>query len=539
MFIVKYYIAGVILAFAATFLSTELYIKVLSAWLGLSLSLVSLAYIFDLPWVFRKKSNGSIPFYVRWLFIPFLLGSQLYNFWARKNDKVPAIQKIDEHLFLACRLFSSDVPALQEKGVTAILDVTAEFDGLDWTAENEHLDYLNLPVLDHKSPNAEELIKAIYWLENHISNARTVVIHCALGRGRSVLVMAAYLLSKNPEWSVEQALAKIQGIRATANLNKVQLKALKRFHKSGLFTLQSSLWIIANPVSGGGKWPENKAEVIERLSPYFLLHILETTTQTSAATLTQQAINSGAKNIVACGGDGTLTEVAGELVTTNITMGMLPMGTANALAHVLLGFSSKLIPVSVACDVIITGETTRIDSAKCNDTLMLLLVGLGFEHKMIASANREEKDVSGQLAYVQALWQAIDVNKTLTLQMQLDDLPTQTIETTSLVIANAAPFTTILAQGGGEPDINDGLLDITWLPPQQDITNNVLSLAELALSGLSDQINPLQSKHIKAKKITLSAEHELEYVIDGEVFYANDLAIEILPKSLSIMVRYR
>ncbi len=539
MFIVKYYIAGAILAFAATFLSTELYIKVLSAWLGLSLSLVSLAYIFDLPWVFRKKSNGSIPFYVRWLFIPFLLGSQLYNFWARKNDKVPAIQKIDEHLFLACRLFSSDVPALQEKGVTAILDVTAEFDGLDWTAENEHLDYLNLPVLDHKSPNAEELIKAIYWLENHISNARTVVIHCALGRGRSVLVMAAYLLSKNPEWSVEQALAKIQGIRATANLNKVQLKALKRFHKSGLFTLQSPLWIIANPVSGGGKWPENKAEVIERLSPYFLLHILETTTQTSAATLTQQAINSGAKNIVACGGDGTLTEVAGELVTTNITMGMLPMGTANALAHVLLGFSSKLIPVSVACDVIITGETTRIDSAKCNDTLMLLLVGLGFEHKMIASANREEKDVSGQLAYVQALWQAIDVNKTLTLQMQLDDLPTQNIETTSLVIANAAPFTTILAQGGGEPDINDGLLDITWLPPQQDITNNVLSLAELALSGLSDQINPLQSKHIKAKKITLSAEHKLEYVIDGEVFYANDLAIEILPKSLSIMVRYR
>lgn len=539
MFIVKYYIAGAILAFAATFLSTELYIKVLSAWLGLSLSLVSLAYIFDLPWVFRKKSNGSIPFYVRWLFIPFLLGSQLYNFWARKNDKVPAIQKIDEHLFLACRLFSSDVPALQEKGVTAILDVTAEFDGLDWTAENEHLDYLNLPVLDHKSPNAEELIKAIYWLENHISNARTVVIHCALGRGRSVLVMAAYLLSKNPEWSVEQALAKIQGIRATANLNKVQLKALKRFHKSGLFTLQSPLWIIANPVSGGGKWPDNKAEVIERLSPYFLLHILETTTQTSAATLTQQAINSGAKTIIACGGDGTLTEVAGELVTTNIIMGMLPMGTANALAHVLLGFSSKLIPVSVACDVIITGETTRIDSAKCNDTLMLLLVGLGFEHKMIASANREEKDVSGQLAYVQALWQAIDVNKTLTLQTQFDDLPTQTIETTSLVIANAAPFTTILAQGGGEPDINDGLLDITWLPPQQDVTNNVLSLAELALSGLSDQINPLQSKHIKAKKITLSAEHELEYVIDGEVFYANDLAIEVLPKSLNIMVRYR
>ena len=535
MFIVKYYIVGAILAFISLLLSTELYFKVIWAWIGLSLTLVSLAYVFDLPWIFRKKINGSIPFYIRWLFIPFLLGSQLYNFYARKYDKVPAIQKIDQQLFLACRLFPSDIPTLQKAGVTAILDVTAEFDGLDWTAENEQLDYLNLPVLDHKSPKAEELIKAIYWLENHISNTRGVVIHCALGRGRSVLVMAAYLLSKNQSWSVEQALAKIQGIRATANLNKVQLNALKRFHQEGLFKLQAPLWIIANPVSGGGKWPENKAEVIERLSPYFLLHILETTKQISAATLTQQAINDGAKTIIACGGDGTVTEVAGELVSTDITMAILPMGTANALAHVLLGFSTKLIPVGVACDVIVAGQVKKIDSAKCNDALMLLLVGLGFEHKMIASANREAKDVSGQLAYLQALWQAVSRNKMLTLQVSIDDLPSKTIETASLVIANAAPFTTILAQGGGEPGIDDGLLDITWIPPQQDMTNNVLSLAELALSGLSEQVNPLQSEHISAKKIAITADHEIEYVIDGEVFHANDIHIEIIPKSLSIL----
>ena len=536
MFIVKYYLAGAALSFALLFFSTALLLKLIFAWVGLSLSIVSLAYIFDIPAIFRKKTNGSIPLYIRWVFIPFLLGSRAYNFWARKNDKVPAIQKIDEQLFLACRLFPSDIESLKAKGITAILDVTAEFDGLDWTLENEALDYFNLPVLDHKSPKPKELLKAIHWLENHISKSNAVVIHCALGRGRSVLVMAAYLLSKNQSWSVEQALAKIQGIRATANLNKVQLKALKRFHQEGLFKQQTPLWIIANSVSGGGKWPENKAEVIERLSPYFLLHILETTEQISAATLTQQAISDGAKTIIACGGDGTLTEVAGELVNTDISMGILPMGTANALAHVLLGFSTKLIPVSVACDVIISGQVKKIDSAKCNETLMLLLVGLGFEHKMIASANREEKDVGGQFAYLQALWQAVSTNKVLTMQVHIDDSPPQTIETASLVIANAAPFTTILAQGGGEPDINDGLLDITWIPRQQDMTNNVLSLAELALSGLSEQVNPLQSEHISAKKVAITADHEIEYVIDGEVFHADDLRIEVLPKSLSILV---
>lgn len=536
MFIVKYYLTGAIFAFISLLSITNIYIGIILAWIGLSLSLVSVAYIFDLPWIFRKKTNGSIPFYIRWLFVPFLLGSQLYNFYARKYDKVPAIQKIDQQLFLACRLFPSDIPSLKKSGVSAILDVTAEFDGLDWTAENEHLDYFNLPVLDHKSPKAEALVKAIHWLENHISHTHGVVIHCALGRGRSVLVMAAYLLSKNPSWSVEQALAKIQGIRATANLNKVQLKALKGFHKEGLFKVQAPLWIVANPVSGAGKWSTNKAEIIERLSPHFLLHILETTEHTSAKTLTQQAISDGAKTVIACGGDGTVTEVAGELINTDIAMGILPMGTANALAHVLLGFSTKLIPVSVACDVIIAKQVKKIDSAKCNNDLMLLLVGLGFEHKMIASANREEKDVGGQLAYLQALWQAVSSNKVSTLHISIDDLPKKTIETASLVIANAAPFTTILAQGGGEPDINDGLLDITWIPRQQDITNNVISLTELALSGLSDQISPLQSEHISAKKINISADNEIEYVIDGEVFRAQELHIEVMPKSLSILV---
>lgn len=535
MFIVKYYLAGALLAFAALWLSSELYFKVMFAWIGLSLSVVSLAYIFDLPWIFRKRTNGSIPFYIRWLFIPFLLGSQLYNAWARKHDKVPAIQKIDESLFLACRLFPSDIDYLRKIGVTAILDVTAEFDGLDWSAESEALDYFNLPVLDHKSPDAKELIKAIYWIENHLSKSNAVVVHCALGRGRSVLVMAAYLLSKNTSLTVAQALEKIQGIRTTAGLNKAQLRALVQFKKENSLQLKSPIWIIANPVSGAGKWLESKAEIIERLSPYFVLNVLETTKKTSAATLTKQAIQSGAKTIIACGGDGTLTEVAGELVQTNITMGILPMGTANALAHVLFGFSTKLIPLSIACEVIIAGQATKIDSAKCNDNLMLLLVGLGFENDMISQANREKKDDGGQFAYLQAFWQAVNKNKTLTLNIQIDDLPLQPLETTSLVVANAAPFTTILAQGGGEPKITDGLLDVTWISPQQDITDNMLSLAELALSGLSEQPTPVQSKHTYAKKIAISAEHELEYVIDGEVYSACNLTIEILPKSLNIL----
>jgi diacylglycerol kinase (ATP) len=62
-------------------------------------------------------------------------------------------------------------------------------------------------------------------------------------------------------------------------------------------------------------------------------------------------------------------------------------------------------------------------------------------------------------------------------------------------------------------------------------------LAELAFSGLSEQAKTVQSEHTCAKKIVISAEDELEYVIDGEVFSDREVSIEILPKSLNILVK--
>jgi len=45
------------------------------------------------------------------------------------------------------------------------------------------------------------------------------------------------------------------------------------------------------------------------------------------------ARGSGCDTIFACGGDGTISNVAQMLATTQTALGILPMGTANALAH--------------------------------------------------------------------------------------------------------------------------------------------------------------------------------------------------------------
>ncbi|MFX3748115.1 dual specificity protein phosphatase family protein, partial [Streptococcus suis] len=85
----------------------------------------------------------------------------------------------------------SDIDNLKDNGITAVLDVTCEFDGLEWSSTQENINYLNIPVLDHRAPTSSQLNQAINWIAHHVKNNRRVVVHCALGRGRSVFVMAA------------------------------------------------------------------------------------------------------------------------------------------------------------------------------------------------------------------------------------------------------------------------------------------------------------------------------------------------------------
>lgn len=511
------------------------YFSIMFYWTALSLLLVGGAYVFNVAKIFRKRENGVIPFYIRWAFVPFLLGAQVYNAWSRKRDKVPPLQQINDHLFLACRLFPSDIDTMKENNITAILDVTCEFDGLEWSSTQENIKYLNIPVLDHRVPTRSQLNQALNWIDHHIKANRRVVVHCALGRGRSVFVMAAYLLSQNKDADVHQVLAQIKETRETANLNKHQLRHLVKRHRSGELLIKNKAVLIANPVSGTKLWQQKKDMIINRLSAYYDLTVLTTSQEENGIVLAKQAMSDSPNLIIACGGDGTVTEVASVLVNTDCKLGIIPLGTANALAHVLMGIKSKLIPVETACDLIIDGQTQRMDTAYCNGELMLLLAGIGFEQTMIEKADRESKNAVGQVAYLQGFWQALGQQKAQKLSVKLDDNAPQELFTNSLIVANAAPFTTLLAQASGQPDHNDGLLDVNWLTPNVDNSTNVLSIAELVLSSVTQAHLAINSHHTNARRVVVSADDEVKYVIDGEVKTANELVIEIEPSSLAVV----
>ncbi len=163
-----------------------------------------------------------------------------------------------------------------------------------------------------------------------------------------------------------------------------------------------------------------------------------------------------------------------------------------------------------------------------------LLVGIGFESRMIELADRASKDESGQGAYLSGLFQALREDKKLELQVQFNDEKEFSISTTSLIAANSAPVSTVLAQGDGLPDSNDGKLDVTWLDASAKQQNQLRNLLDLLLAEVNEPDNPaIQHKH--CTQLHVKADQDFSYCIDGELRNAKALDIKIQANALHIV----
>jgi diacylglycerol kinase family enzyme len=310
-------------------------------------------------------------------------------------------------------------------------------------------------------------------------------------------------------------------------------------HEDKAFSVSSHAVLVVNPVSGGGKWDLHRNFIEESLSRQYELTILETHPEANLNAQLANIITQDTQCIIACGGDGTLREVAQTVLTKNIVFGIIPLGTTNALAHALFGNLSKVMGVKLSCDIILQNNVKKLDVAWCNDEMSLLALGVGFEATMIAKADREKKNTSGQLAYLQGLGEAVLENESQVLDFFIDDTEQVETEVSSLMVANAAPFTTVLAQGNGQPDPFDGKLDVTLfgkLDSPLSLFNALISPPNEMQTDIRETETPTPLKKFQIEKLQLRSESKFNYVIDGEVRTTNDLLIKIHKQALKIFV---
>lgn len=290
--------------------------------------------------------------------------------------------------------------------------------------------------------------------------------------------------------------------------------------------------MIYNPVSGGGNGKQDLEFIKQMLEPHLHLEVHLTSPEISAKELAHQAISQGADLIIASGGDGTVSSVAGVLIGTDIPLGVIPRGTANAFG-MALGITQQINQMRRACEIILAGKTRTIDAAKCNDLPLILLAGIGYEAETIEKADREAKNRWGSLAYIMAGWQQLDEQKLFEAEIEIEG-EMRTFQAGAITIANVAPPTSVLAQGIGEVIGDDGLLDITIATVDNKLqaVTTMLSMLGAALIRTSAELDNIV--HLRSRKVRISANPTQKVVLDGEIIGNTPLTIECMPKSLKV-----
>jgi diacylglycerol kinase family enzyme len=166
--------------------------------------------------------------------------------------------------------------------------------------------------------------------------------------------------------------------------------------------------LLYNPLSGrrrGRPLPDVEAALAVLRSAGVEASAAPTRAASDATDQTKQAIAEGCDAVFACGGDGTVQDVMQGLVGTSTALGVIPLGTANCLAHDLrLPFSP-----AEAAHAALTGKPRRVAVGRIeyqdfagNRAMryFTVTVGIGVDAHLFYNLDPLAKRRFGMVAYV-------------------------------------------------------------------------------------------------------------------------------------------
>jgi YegS/Rv2252/BmrU family lipid kinase len=243
--------------------------------------------------------------------------------------------------------------------------------------------------------------------------------------------------------------------------------------------------------------------------------------------LAEQAVAAGVDVVAACGGDGTISEVANGLFGSDIPLAILPSGTANVLS-IELGIPNDL---EEAAALICSQSSLRtVDLGQINQSCFVQRAGVGLEAQIIVKTDRDSKLHLGWLAYALSALHALNEPP---LERYLLTLDGQQVEAEGLAcfIANAGNLGLPGFNLAPAIDMSDGLLDVVVIR-QADLA----SLLSLAVSMIEGGPNLSALQHWQVREVSIQAEPPQLIHSDGEIVGRTPFTAKILPQALKIIV---
>jgi diacylglycerol kinase (ATP) len=307
--------------------------------------------------------------------------------------------------------------------------------------------------------------------------------------------------------------------------------------------------VIVNPESATGAtrkaWPRIASDLRLQFGSF---SVAFTETPGQGIHLAGDAARAGVKLIIACGGDGTISEVANGILNSgkDVELGILPSGTGGDFRRTLE------IPVQSrnASKILREGRTRRIDVGRVSfidhegaeaSRYFLGVASCGMSTQVIERVKSGAPDwfpenapnwIGGRLSFGAALLQTAMRSDRSQVVVQLDESQERHLTIANLCIANARYF------GGGmkvapHAKLTDGKLDV--------ISVGDLSAYKIFTRAprlyLGSHMSMPEVSHALARKIYVRPANKREDIaleVDGELPGRLPATFQVIPEALRV-----
>lgn len=290
---------------------------------------------------------------------------------------------------------------------------------------------------------------------------------------------------------------------------------------------KKKILFIINPNSGKKKHnqlAQSIGQVID--SGRFQVEIIYTQYAGHAIELSREAVTNKTHVIVAVGGDGTINEVAGQMINSKAILGIIPMGSGNGLAR-HLGIPRH---IEKALRLINQFDFSKIDTCTVNDHHFVSIAGVGFDALVAKHFARGER--RGFMGYFTVVANKYLKYKPKKYLLEFADGKKITTRALFIALANSNQFgynTTIAPHAR----LTDGLLDVCIVKKPLLVSLPIIAnLLLLKKINLSNDVNIIQTPFL-----SIAQSKNREVNIDGEPLkIAKKLKVAINPKSLKVII---
>ena len=281
---------------------------------------------------------------------------------------------------------------------------------------------------------------------------------------------------------------------------------------------------------GGGVGDEAQKLVADALSAAGVDAAIELLDGGAIAERAEAVVKSGAPLVIAAGGDGTQSAVAGALANSDTAMGILPLGTLNHLARDL-GIPFEL---EQAAAIIAADNRRRIDIAELNGRRFINNSAIGLYPLMVLDRDSQQKRLgrSKRLAMMVAsfrtLWRFHDER----LRLRVNDSDAEMLDTPLLFVGNN-DYSVAFPAAGQRERIDDGRLCVMVMRKKGAF--GLVAAMSRSLVGLTRPDDMVRLDDVTELRVD-SRKARMTVAIDGETCsFQTPLDYRILPGALTVI----